>query len=382
MPRTLVVTNDFPPRQGGIETFVHAMTSRFDPDDVVVYTSSTPGQDASDRTLPHRVVRARTRMLLPTPARTRDVVRLATEHRCEAVWFGAAAPLGLMAPALRRRTGVRRIVATTHGHELWWARVPGTRAALRRIGRHVDHLTYLSDRTVGTLADAVGPDAAARAVRLSPGVDPSSFTGTDPAGGRAVRERYGIPADAPVVLCAARIVARKGQDTLVRAMPAVLREVPEARLLVVGDGPYAEQVRRLVAEHDVAHRVVLAGGHPHAAMPAFYGAADVFAGPSRTRRGGLEVEGLGIVYLEAQAAGLPVVVGDSGGAPDAVRDGVTGYVVDGTDPADVARRLVTLLGDEPLRRRMGAAGPGFVTESWTWDERFEILRRLLTADDT
>ncbi|NNU28390.1 glycosyltransferase [Isoptericola sediminis] len=377
MPRTLVVTNDFPPRQGGIETFVHAMTSRFDPDEVVVHTSSTPGQEEYDRTLPHPVVRARTRMLLPTPARTREVVRLVQEYRCDAVWFGAAAPLGLMAPTLRRRTDVRRLVATTHGHELWWARVPGTRAALRRIGRSVDHLTYLSDRTVDVLAAAVGPEVASRAVRLSPGVDPSAFAGTDPAGGRAVRDRYGIPSDAPVVLCAARIVERKGQDTLVRAMPEVLRAVPDAHLLLVGDGPYADRVRRLVDAHGLGDRVVLGGGHPHTAMPAFYSAADVFAGPSRTRRGGLEVEGLGIVYLEAQAAGLPVVVGDSGGAPDAVDDGVTGFVVDGTDPGDVAARLLELLQDPARRARMGAAGPAWVEGAWTWDQRFEILRGLL-----
>ncbi|WP_418276510.1 glycosyltransferase family 4 protein [Isoptericola jiangsuensis] len=377
MPRTLVVTNDFPPRQGGIETFVHAMTSRFDPDDVVVYTSSSPGQDEFDRSVPYPVVRARTRMLLPTPARTREVVRLVDEHRCDAVWFGAAAPLGLMAAALRRRTTATRYVATTHGHELWWAKVPGTRAALGRIGRHVDHLTYLSDRTVDVLARAVGPGAAARAVRLSPGVDPGTFAGTDPAGGREVRRRYGIAADAPVVLCAARLVARKGQDTLVRALPAVLRDVPDARLLVVGDGPDADRLRRLVVEQGVEDQVVLAGGHPHTAMPAFYAAADVFAMPSRSRRGGLEVEGLGIVYLEAQAAGLPTVVGDSGGAPDAVQDGVTGYVVDGTDPDDVAARLVELLADRALRERMGARGPGWVTAAWTWDQRYETLRRLL-----
>ncbi|WP_407317344.1 glycosyltransferase family 4 protein [Isoptericola halotolerans] len=379
MPRTLVVTNDFPPRQGGIETFVHAMTSRFDPADVVVHTSSTPGQDAFDRTLPYPVVRAATRMLLPTPSRTREVLRLVDEHGCDSVWFGAAAPLGLMAPALRRRTDVRRIVATTHGHELWWARVPGTRRALRHIARDVDHLTYLSDRTVATLAQAVGPDAAARAVRLSPGVDPEAFAGTDPAGGRQVRARYGIPPDAPVVLCAARLVERKGQDTLVRSMPAVLRDVPDARLLIVGDGPDAGRLRRLVRDRDLADRVVLAGGHPHTAMPAFYAAADVFAMPSRSRRGGLEVEGLGIVYLEAQAAGLPVVVGTSGGAPDAVRDGDTGFVVDGTDPDDVARRLVELLADPARRRRMGADGPAWVRGAWTWDQRFDILHDLLTG---
>ncbi|WP_277211555.1 glycosyltransferase family 4 protein [Isoptericola croceus] len=379
MPRTLVVTNDFPPRQGGIETFVHAMTSRFDPAEVVVHTSSAPGQDAFDRTLPYPVVRADTRMLLPTPARTREVVRLVEEHGCDSVWFGAAAPLGLMATSLRRRTSVRSMVASTHGHELWWARVPGTRAALQRIGREVDHLTYLSDRTVSTLAAAVGPEAAARAVRLSPGVDPETFADADPVGGRQVRARYGIPPDAPVVLCAARLVERKGQDTLVRALPTVLRDVPDARLLIVGDGPDADRLRRLVHDRDLADRVVLAGGHPHTAMPAFYAASDVFAMPSRSRRGGLEVEGLGIVYLEAQAAGLPVLVGRSGGAPDAVREGGTGFVVDGTDPDDVAGRLVELLADPALRRRMGADGPDWVRGAWTWDQRFDTLHGLLTG---
>ncbi|GGW42411.1 hypothetical protein GCM10010320_23000 [Streptomyces caelestis] len=147
MPRTLVVTNDFPPRQGGIETFVHAMTVRFPPDRVAVYTSGTPGDRAHDARLPFPVVRDRARVLLPTRRVTARAVELARRFDCDSVWFGAAAPLGLMAGELRRRTDVRRLVATTHGHEVWWARTPGARALLRRIGAGVNSVTCLGSYT-------------------------------------------------------------------------------------------------------------------------------------------------------------------------------------------------------------------------------------------
>ncbi|GGW42402.1 hypothetical protein GCM10010320_22990 [Streptomyces caelestis] len=159
-----------------------------------------------------------------------------------------------------------------------------------------------------------------------------------------MRERYGL-GERPVVLCAARLVPRKGQDTLIRALRLVRRSVPDAVLLLVGDGPHARALYRLAAEQGPPGAVVFAGGHPHEEMPGFYAAAQVFAMPCRTRRAGLEVEGLGIVFLEAAAAELPVVVGDSGGAPDTVRDGETGFVVDGRDVRALADRLTLLLTD-------------------------------------
>ncbi|MCA1271920.1 glycosyltransferase family 4 protein, partial [Streptomyces sp. 7G] len=359
--RTLVVTNDFPPRQGGIETFVRAMTDRFPADSVVVYTSAEPGAAAHDAALPYPVVRDPARMLLPVPRVTARAAGLARRHGCDSVWFGAAAPLGLMADRLRRESGVRRAVATTHGHEVWWARTPGARALLRRIGERTDAVTYLGAATRAPIAAALGPAAARRMVRLAPGVDAEAFAVRPgardgvrtPAGG--VRERYGL-GGRPVILCAARLVPRKGQDTLIRALPAVLRSVPDAVLLLTGDGPYARTLHRLAADTGVADAVVLAGGRPHAEMPEHYAAADVFAMPCRTRRGGLEVEGLGIVFLAAAAAGLPVLVGDSGGAPDTVRDGETGHLVDGRDTAAVADRLVTLLRDRAAAAAMGEKG--------------------------
>ncbi|MFJ8716695.1 glycosyltransferase family 4 protein [Streptomyces violaceus] len=375
MPRTLVVTNDFPPRQGGIETFVHAMTVRFPPDRVAVYTSSTPGDRAYDARLPFPVVRDRAHMLLPTRRITARAAELARRFDCDSVWFGAAAPLGLMAGELRRRTEVERLVATTHGHEVWWARTPGARALLRRVGAGVDSVTYLGSYTRARIAAAVGPEAAARMRRLAPGVDAAVFQGSGAAAAR-VRERYGL-GDRPVVLCAARLVPRKGQDTLIRALRLVRRTVPDAVLLLVGDGPHARALRRLAAEEGLAGAVVFAGGHPHEDMPGFYAAAQVFAMPCRTRRAGMEVEGLGIVFLEAAAAGLPVVVGDSGGAPDTVRDGETGFLADGRDVPALADRLALLLGDPELAGDMGRKGREWVREQWGWDGAHEQLTSLL-----
>ncbi|WP_406860474.1 glycosyltransferase family 4 protein [Streptomyces sp. HUAS MG47] len=380
MHKTLIVTNDFPPRPGGIQAFLHNMALRLDPERIVVYASTwkrsregVAATAAFDAEQPFTVVRDRTTMLLPTPRVTARAVGLLREHGCESVWFGAAAPLGLMAPALRR-AGARRIVATTHGHEAGWAQLPAARQLLRRIGEGTDTLTYLGEYTRSRIASALTPAAADRMVQLPPGVDEKTFH--PDSGGDAVRERLGL-ADRPVVVCVSRLVPRKGQDTLIRAMPAILEEVPEAVLLIVGGGPYEADLHRLARETGVADSVRFTGAVPWEELPAHYGAGDVFAMPCRTRRGGLDVEGLGIVYLEASATGLPVVAGDSGGAPDAVLDGETGWVVRGGAPEDSADRIVTLLKDPALRRRMGERGRAWVEEKWRWDLLADHLRELL-----
>jgi phosphatidylinositol alpha-1,6-mannosyltransferase len=287
------------------------------------------------------------------------------------VWFGAAAPLALLAPALRG-AGAERIVATTHGHEAGWAMLPGARQALRRIGSQCDVVTYLSEYFRRRLAPALGPRATLR--RLTPGVDVETFhPGVD---GTDVRLRYDLR-DRPVVVCVSRLVRRKGQDALIRALPAIRQTVPDAALLFVGKGPYHDELLQLAREHGVAEHVVLTGGVPAGELAAHYAAGDVFAMPCRTRRRGLDVEGLGIVYLEASALGLPVVVGDSGGAPEAVRDGETGYLVDGRDIAAIAERSAELLNDAPLRAKFGEAGRQWVQNEWRWDTIAAQLRNLL-----
>ncbi|MFF7180639.1 glycosyltransferase [Streptomyces sp. NPDC008121] len=380
MHKTLIVTNDFPPRPGGIQAFLHNMALRLDPERIVVYASTwkrgregTEATAAFDAEQPFTVVRDRTTMLLPTPRVTARATALLREHGCESVWFGAAAPLGLMAPALRR-AGARRLVATTHGHEAGWAQLPASRQLLRRIGEHTDTITYLGEYTRSRIASALTPAAAGRMTQLPPGVDEKTFH--PGSGGEAVRERLGLT-DRPVVVCVSRLVPRKGQDTLIRALPAILRRVPDAVLLIVGGGPYENDLRRLAATTGVAGSVRFTGAVPWAELPAHYGAGDVFAMPCRTRRGGLDVEGLGIVYLEASATGLPVVAGDSGGAPDAVLDGETGWVVRGDSPEESADRVATLLLDPELRARMGERGRAWVEERWRWDLLAERLKELL-----
>ncbi|MEU0672671.1 glycosyltransferase family 4 protein [Streptomyces sp. NPDC006172] len=380
MDKTLIVTNDFPPRPGGIQAFLHNMALRLDPERVVVYASTwkrgREGVEATaafDAEQPFTVVRDSTTMLLPTPAATRRAVGLLREHGCTSVWFGAAAPLGLMAPALRR-AGARRLVATTHGHEAGWAQLPAARQLLGRIGDTTDTITYLGEYTRSRIATALSAGAAARMVQLPPGVDEKTFH--PGSGGDEVRSRLGLT-DRPVVVCVSRLVPRKGQDTLIRALPRILAAEPETVLLIVGGGPYEKDLRRLAHEKGVAGSVRFTGSVPWSQLPAHYGAGDVFAMPCRTRRGGLDVEGLGIVYLEASATGLPVVAGDSGGAPDAVLDGETGWVVRGDSPEDAADRIVPLLADGELRRRMGEHGRRWVEEKWRWDLLADRLKDLL-----
>ncbi|MGW3392875.1 glycosyltransferase family 4 protein [Streptomyces sp. NRRL F-5193] len=380
MHKTLIVTNDFPPRPGGIQAFLHNMALRLDPDRLVVYASTWKrGREGAEATAlfdaeqPFTVVRDRTTMLLPTPRVTARATALLREHGCESVWFGAAAPLGLMAPALRK-AGAKRLVATTHGHEAGWAQLPAARQLLRRIGEGTDTITYLGEYTRTRIASALTPAAAGRMVQLPPGVDEKTFH--PGSGGDEVRARLGLT-DRPVVVCVSRLVPRKGQDTLIRALPRILRRVPDAVLLIVGGGPYEKDLRRLAVETGVTASVRFTGAVPWSELPAHYGAGDVFAMPCRTRRGGLDVEGLGIVYLEASATGLPVVAGDSGGAPDAVLDGETGWVVRGDSAEDTADRVTTLLLDPELRARMGERGRAWVEEKWRWDLLAERLRELL-----
>ncbi|MFF5172012.1 glycosyltransferase family 4 protein [Micromonospora sp. NPDC000089] len=374
MSRTLLITNDFPPRPGGIQSFVHNLAVRQPTGSVVVYASSWPGAAKFDADQPFPVIRERTRVLLPTPLIARRAARLAREHDCDTVWFGAAAPLGLLAAGLRRRAGVRRAVALTHGHEVGWAALPAARSALRRIGRGTDVVTYLGDYTRVRLERALHGVTELR--RLAPGVDVDTYHPS--VDGEPVRVRLGL-ADRPVVVCVSRLVPRKGQDMLIRALPEIRRRVSDAALLVVGGGPYRATLEKLARQVGVERDVVFTGSVPSAELPAHYAAGDVYAMPCRTRNRGLDVEGLGIVYLEASATGLPVVAGDSGGAPDAVREGETGYVVGGRDVAALADRVATLLADRDLARQLGAAGRAWVEREWRWETQAHRMAALLAG---
>ena len=375
MPKVLIVTNDFPPRAGGIQSFVHALALRLPPGQVVVYAPAWPGAAEFDQQQPFPVLRHPTSLMLPVPAVRDRAIQALTEHGCDRVLFGAAAPLGLLAPALRK-AGADRIVAVTHGHEAGWAALPGARALLRRIGDSVDVVTYLGEYFRVRLARALSPAATARMARLAPGVDAAEFR--PGAGGAAIRDRLGL-AGRPVVVCVSRLVTRKGQDTLIRAWPAVRAAGGDPVLLLVGSGPAGRRLHQLARQLGVAGSVRFTGQVPAAELPAYYDAGDVFAMPCRTRRGGLDVEGLGIVYLEASATGLPVIAGDSGGAPDAVVSGETGYVVPGRSVEALASRLTQLLTEPAAARAMGEKGLAWVDREWRWELVASRLEQILAG---
>jgi phosphatidylinositol alpha-1,6-mannosyltransferase len=374
MSRTLVVTNDFPTRRGGIESFIYALCNRLDPDEVVVYTASMPGAREFDARLPYRVIRDRSSVVLPTRAVATQTAAVIRDEGCTSVLFGAAAPLGLLAPRLRE-AGATRMVGMTHGHETWWAKVPMAQRALRRIGDACDVLTYVSEFCRRRISRGLSDDAVRRMVRLAPGVDVDTFR--PDGGGARVRRQLGIAPERPVLLSVSRFIARKGQDMLIRAMSQIIGSVPDALLLLVGDGPYRRHLERLTQQQGVQRSVVFTGAVRWSDAPDWFDCADVFAMPCRTRLGGLEPEALGIVFLESQACGKPVIVGDSGGAPETVRHGDTGYVVNPRDPEAIAERAIPLLADRQLARDLGMKGREWVEREWTWDSSVKTLRSLL-----
>ncbi|MFF5036554.1 glycosyltransferase family 4 protein [Nocardia salmonicida] len=374
MARTLLVTNDFPPRPGGIQSYLQALSNQLPPEDLVVYAPRWRGDshEKFDAAQKFQVVRHPTTLMLPTPAVIKRASALLREHRCDTVWFGAAAPLAVMAPILRR-AGAERILANTHGHEVGWSMLPGSRQVLRSIGEHTDVVTYVSKYTRGRFASAFGPRAALE--HLPPGVDPTEFR-PDPAAREELRARYGL-GERPTVLCLSRLVPRKGQDMLIVAMSEIRERVDGAVLVIAGGGPYETRLRALAEALGVQNSVVFTGRVPSGELAAHHTIADVFAMPCRTRGAGLDVEGLGIVFLEASASGVPVVAGDSGGAPETVREGETGIVVHGRSVSQISDAIVELLTDRDKAAQMGAAGRAWVEQNWHWDRQGARLRELL-----
>ncbi|MEV4130202.1 glycosyltransferase family 4 protein [Nocardia sp. NPDC049707] len=374
MARTLLVTNDFPPRPGGIQSYLEALAGELPPDDLVVYAPRWRGDShlKFDAKQKFQVVRHPTTLMLPTPLVLRRAVRLLRSENCDTVWFGAAAPLALLSPMLRR-AGATRILASTHGHEVGWSMLPGARQALRVIGENTDVVTYVSRYTRGRFASAFGPNAALE--YLPPGVDTEVFR-PDPAARAELRERYGL-GDRPTILCLSRLVPRKGQDALIVAMLEIRARIPGAVLVVAGGGPYEDKLHGLAAALGLTDDVVFTGRVPSSELAAHHTLADVFAMPSRTRGAGLDVEGLGIVYLEASASGVPVVAGRSGGAPETVLEGKTGRVVDGRKTTEIADAIVDILSDRDAAAEMGATGRAWAEEQWRWDSLGARLRQLL-----
>jgi phosphatidylinositol alpha-1,6-mannosyltransferase len=369
--KVLLVTNDLGPRAGGIETFVLGLIEGLPKNSLIIYTSSQKGDKAFDAQLLEKfgavVIRDRAKMLLPTPRITKKAVKILKQQQIKNVWFGAAAPLALMAGKLRS-AGASNIVALTHGHEVWWAKIPILKSLLKKIIKDVDHLGYLGDFTKGEIAKI--SNQPQKFLQIAPGIDTQHFASKIARGD--LIEKYRLDGRR-VIVSVGRLVHRKGQDELVKAMPKILEQFPDAILLFVGEGPIKQMLFNSAKQLGVLPKVVFAGRVSHHDLPDYICLGEIFAMPVRSRFSGLEVEGLGIVYLEASACGLPVIVGNSGGAVDAVLDKKTGLLVDGTKSDQIADAICELLANPERAKQMGAAGRDWVINNWqlsSWSEKF------------
>ncbi len=361
--RPLLVTNDLMPQVGGIQAFNHQVLSRLD--DAAVFAAAHPRSHEHDDTAPYRVIRGPHRYLFPVPPVARALQAAVDATRADVLLFATPWPL----VSLARRLGLRSAVVS-HGNELVTpARIPLARGLLRGDLRRADLLYAVSEHTARHLRTLVGDDGPPIRL-LRNGVDLATFT--PQVDGAPVRDRYGF-GDDPVVVCVGRLVRRKGQDTMVAAWPRVRATVPDARLLIVGDGPLRDELARAAAAQPTG-AVTLTGRVPWDELPAHHAAADVFAHPNRTRLAGLDAEGFGVIFLEAQAVGRPVIVGDSGGSPEALVPGETGVVVDGDDTEAVADAVIGMLADRDRAAAMGRRGRAFVERHHDWNHIVDDLQ--------
>jgi phosphatidylinositol alpha-1,6-mannosyltransferase len=360
VPRTLLVTNDYPPRIGGIQRTLEALVRQLPPDRVAVLCPDSEGAEAFDAQTAYRVFRRPERFLWPRPEIWRAIGEVAGGFGAEVVLFGATYPLGLLGPRLAKAG--TPYLAAAHGFEYWLSIAPGTHALVRRATSRAARVPVMCSAFVARVVRTAVPRPVPVSV-LYPGADIHAFHPDLPF--EDLRERHGLEGR-PSVVCVSRLVPRKGQDVLIRAMPEIRRKVPDAALLIVGEGPYRTRLRALAARAP-AGSVVFAGQVSERDLPRYYRAGDVFAMPCRTRAGGLEVEGWGNVFIEAAACGRPVVVGDSGGARESLVPGETGLLVDGSDVGAVAEAVGSLLAHPGRAQAMGRAGRERVERAFTWE---------------
>jgi len=373
VPRTLLVTNDYPPRVGGIQRTLEALVGQLPPERVSVLCPSWDGSEVFDDAAPYRVLRQPETFLWPSRALLGRVEQAVREHGAEVVVFGATYPLALLGPHLAER-GVPYLSAA-HGFEYWLSIAPGTHALMRRATGRASRVVVMCSRFIGRVVRTAVPDPVPVSV-MYPGADVKAFRPDLPVDDLLERHRL---RDRPLIVCVSRLVARKGQDVLIRAMGSIGRRVPDAALLIVGDGPYRGTLEEMAAELAPPGSVVFTGQVSEADLPRYYRAGEIFAMPCRSRLGGFEVEGWGNVFIEAAACGRPVVVGDSGGARESLVDGETGILVDGRNVARVAHAIASLLADPALAEAMGRAGRERVERRYTWPRAASELTGWLRA---
>ena len=359
LPKTLLVTNDYPPRVGGIQRTLEAMWSELPYERVAVLAPAWEGANAFDAAAPYPILREPTEFIWPAPDFAARLDEAVDDLEAEVVLFGDAFPLAALGPHLARR-GTPYLVAA-HGFDYWLSVVPGAHAMMRFMTSKASRVPVMCSAFIARTVRTAVPSRVPVSV-LHPGADLHAFRPGLPTAD--LRERHGI-GDGPLVVCVSRLVARKGQDVLIRGMAQIRRRVPDATLLIVGGGPFEERLRALASEAPEGS-VLFAGQVSEADLPMYYAMGDVFAMPCRSRLAGMEVEGWGNVFIEALACGRPIVVGDSGGARETVIDGETGLLVDGRQVGQVADAVAELLSDPARARRMGQAGRAHVERNHAW----------------
>ncbi|MDG2427273.1 MAG: glycosyltransferase family 4 protein [Acidimicrobiales bacterium] len=374
MRRHLLVTNDFPPKIGGIQSYLWELWRRLPPDSAVVHTTPYPGADTFDMEQRFTITRSRESVLLPTPMVARRVKRLATEHEAELVLWDPALPVGYASQRLDRPYGV-----VIHGAEVTVpGRLPVGRQLLQRVLRGASIVVCAGHYPAAEAERAAG--CSLPTVIIPPGVDTNRFRPLDPAERASVRRELHLPVDAPLVVSVSRLVPRKGMDTLVRAAIQLQLKVPDVVVAIAGSGRDRARLENLVASTGAPVRLL--GRVSDELLPGLYGAGDVFSMLCRNRWGGLEQEGFGIVFMEAAASGVPVVAGDSGGSAEAVAEGSTGVVMRRADtPSQVADALAGLLGDEPRRLEMGRSARERAEAEFSYDVLAARLRSGLEGAD-
>lgn len=362
----LLVTNDFPPKIGGIQSLLWEWWRRLPPESFSVLTSPYEGAAAFDRAQPYRIERTREPVLLPHPWMVQRINSMARDSGADFVVLDPALPLGLVGRALSLP-----YMVVLHGAEVTVpGRLPFSRQVLGHVLRGATHVI-----AAGGYPAREGDHAAGRALPTTvvpPGVDTSRFVPLSAVDRSAARARFGLDENDEVVLGISRLVTRKGYDTVIRAAARIAPQRPRLRVVIGSTGRDEERLRRIAAETNAP--VTFLGRVSHEDLPLLYGCADVFAMMCRNRWAGLEQEGFGIVFVEAASCGIPQIAGDSGGAAEAVADGVTGFVMpDPTDESALAGRIVQILDDEPLRRRMSTASREKAVREFDYDV---LARRL------
>jgi phosphatidyl-myo-inositol dimannoside synthase len=366
VPRTLLVTNDYAPRVGGIQRTLEALVRCMPPDRVAVLCPNAEGGGVFDEAAPYAVYRQPERFLWPVPDMRRRLHEAVRSFGAEVVLFGAVYPLALLGPSLAE-TGTPYLAAA-HGFEYWLSIAPGTHALVRRATSRAARVPVMCSAFIARVVRTAVPNEVPVSV-MYPGADLEAFRPDLPY--EDLTELHGV-ADRPLIVCVSRLVARKGQDVLIRAMPRIRRDVPDASLLIVGDGPDRDRLEGLAADAPDGC-VAFSGQVSEGDLPRYYRAGNVFAMPCRSRLGGLEVEGWGNVFLEAAACARPVVVGDSGGARESLVPGETGLLVNGSDVAEVAGAVGSLLADPQRAEAMGRAGRERVERAFGWSRAADQL---------